>query len=258
MSGVDISVVAHKQRADLERLMPSLLVAAARAGARVMVVDNRSGDGTREFLASVGSAVEVTFNPSRAGYGENHNLNLRRARGTYFVIMNADMIVDENVFVALREFMDANPDVGIVAPKILNEDGTVQGLNKRLPTFWDLFLRRFAPPRLQERFRDRLARYEMRDVGYETITDVPFLSGAFLFCRTDVLQSLGGFDPRYFLYFEDVDLCRRVARTHRTVYFPGATAIHVWKRASHTSMRFAWYFMRSAAKYFLRWGIRIA
>lgn len=256
MTEITVSVVAYNQRADLERLLPTLRVATSRLDAEVVIVENRSTDGTAELLAGIGG-IEVISNRKRTGYGGNHNLVIRRARGAYIAIMNADMIVDAGVFVLLKEFMDANPGVGIVTPKVLNEDGTVQGLNKRLPTLWDLFLRRFAPRFVQRRFQRRLDFYEMRDVGYEEVCDVPFVSGAFMFARTRLLQDLGGFDERYFLYFEDVDLCRRVARTHRTSYFPGATVVHAWKRASHRKPRYLWYFVSSAAKYFLRWGIRI-
>ena len=257
MTALTVSVVAHNQRSDLERLLPSLLAATSKLDAEVLIVENRSTDGSAELLAGIGG-IEVIPNPARTGYGSNHNLSIRRAKGEYIAIMNADMTVDADVFVRLKAFMDANPDVGIVTPKILNEDGTVQGLNKRLPTLWDLFLRRFAPRFVQRRFQRRLDYYEMRDVGYDAVCDVPFISGAFMFARTRLLRDLGGFDERYFLYFEDVDLCRRVARTHRTAYFPGATVVHAWKRASHTRPRFLWYFIGSAAKYFLRWGIRIS
>ena len=260
MNDVVVSVVAHNQRRDLERLLPSLLSAAARVNAQIRIVANRSTDRTVEFLNRVGPAISVTDNPCRAGYGQNHNLNLRGVASAYFVVLNADLILADDVLQELMTFMDTHPDVGIVAPRILDENGEIQGLNKRLPTVWDLFLRRFgrfAPSALQERFRRRLDYYEMRDVGYDGLCDVPFVSGAFMFCRTEVLQRLGGFDERYFLYFEDVDLCRRVNRTHRTMYFPGSSAVHTWKRAAHRDWRFTSYFMSSAAKYFARWGIRV-
>ena len=96
----------------------------------------------------------------------------------------------------------------------------------------------------------------MRDVGYEHTYDVPFLSGSFLFCRTDLLKSLGGFDPGFFLYFEDVDLCRRVQRTHRTVYYPDVSAVHFWGRSAHKDWWYSAQFMRSAARYFNKWGYR--
>jgi GT2 family glycosyltransferase len=210
-----------------------------------------------EFVHERFPGVDVLVNLKRAGYGENHNLNLVRARGGYFVVMNSDMIVNQDVFILLQEFLQANNDVGIVSPKILNEDGTIQGLNKRYPSLLDFLLRRFWPKPLYPLIQKRLDYYEMQDVGYDHIYDVPFLSGAFMFCRTELLKELGGFDPGYFLYFEDADLCRRVQRTHRTVYYPEVAVVHFWKRASHQNWVYAFYFIRSAFRYFNRWGYKL-
>jgi GT2 family glycosyltransferase len=157
----------------------------------------------------------------------------------------------KDTFINLLDFIDKHDDIGIVSPKILNEDGTVQGLNKRYPAITDLFIRRFFP-RYSSQFpivRRRLDYYEMRDIGYDHIYDVPLLSGSFMFCRTDLLKKLRGFNPKYFLYFEDFDLCRRVQETHRTVYNPHASVIHFWERDAHINWVFTYYFMRSAFRY---------
>lgn len=257
MIEVTVSVVSHNQRRDLERLLPSLLGAAEMVNSEILLVDNRSSDGTPALFKDGFPQIGLTVNPNRAGYGENHNINLRRAHGRYFVIMNSDMTVQPQILAKLRDFMDENEDVGIVSPRVLNEDGTIQGLNKRYPTMVDLFLRRFRPRRFQSLFQKRLDHYEMRDAGYEHIYDVPFLSGAFMFCRTDLLKLLGGFDPRYFLYFEDVDLCRRVQRTHRTSYYPYVSATHFWKRAAHSNWIYSCHFVMSALHYFRQWGYKL-
>lgn len=141
---VTISLVSYNQRFDIERLLPSLLGAAVHVQAEVLLVDCQSKDGTVQFVHEQFPEVEILVNPKRAGYGENHNINLERAKGRYFVIMNSDMMVDQDTFINLLDFIDKHDDVGIVSPKILNEDGTVQGLNKRYPTITDLFIRRFS------------------------------------------------------------------------------------------------------------------
>jgi GT2 family glycosyltransferase len=251
---VSISLVAVNQRHDLERLLPTLVRAIEGLRCEVLLVDNRSTDGAREFVRAAYPFVKVHWNPRRTGYGENHNLNLARASGRYFVIMNSDMTVEPDVFRGLVQFMDQNRAAGIACPKILNEDGTVQGLNKRYPTLWDLILRRFMPKRWLSVFQQRLNYYEMRDIGYESTYDVPNISGAFMFCRTSVLRQVGGFDGRYFLYFEDTDLCRRVQPTHRTLYYPGVAVTHYWERRAHKRWIYTYYFCRSAFRYFNRWG----
>lgn len=251
---VSVSLVSHNQREDLERLLPSLSVAARLSEAEILLVDNRSTDGAVEFVQQNYPSVLVSRNPVKAGYGANHNINLHLARGRYFVIMNSDMVVDPDVLLCLQGFMDRYDDVGIVSPKILNPDGSIQGLNKRYPTILDLMVRRFLPGPFQGLFQRRLDYYEMRDVGYESPCDVPFLSGAFMFCRSDLLKSLGGFDPNYFLYFEDVDLCRRVQATHRTAYLPDTSVTHFWKRSAHGRWVHLYYFVCSARRYFGKWG----
>lgn len=256
MINITISLVSFNQRHDLDRLLPSLRVAAKSVLAEILLVDNRSTDGTGEFVQKHFPEIIVTANPNRAGYGENHNLNLQKARGRYFVIMNSDMMVEPDTFLHLQSFMDQNNNVGIVSPRVLNPDGTIQGLNKRYPTLVDLFIRRFIPKSLQHYFSGRISCYEMRDVGYDLVYDVPFLSGAFMFCRTELLKSIGGFDPGYFLYFEDADLCRRVQRTHRTVYYPEVSVTHYWERSAHKDWRYTYYFIKSAHRYFTRWGYR--
>ena len=256
MIDTTISLVSVNQRLDLERLLPSLCKAASRTASEILLVDNRSCDNSARYVRRFYPEIQVVENPEVSGYGENHNLNLQRAQGRYFVIMNSDMTVAPDVFVVLRDYMDCHPDVGIITPKILNPDGTIQGLNKRYPTIWDLFMRRFVPNRLQKMFKNRMDYYEMRDIGYDRECEVPFLSGAFMFCRSNVLKQQGGFDPRYFLYFEDADLCRRIQQTHRTVYYPMTAVTHYWQRSAHKQWKVSWIFIQSAWRYFNRWGYK--
>jgi GT2 family glycosyltransferase len=113
------------------------------------------------------------------------------------------------------------------------------------------------PDALKPLFKKRLETYDMRDVGYEHACDVPFVSGAFMFCRTQVLRELGGFDERFFLYFEDADLSRRVQNHgYRTVYIADVSVTHLWERLAHKSWRGTWLFMKSAYQYFCKWGFR--
>jgi hypothetical protein len=175
----------------------------------------------------------------------------------YHAICNPDIIFSTDIFLPLVNFMEAHPHIGLCCPKFLNPDGSVQHLNRRLPTVLDLFLRRLLPGALKPFFKRRLESYDMQDIGYESSYDVPFVSGAFMFCRTDVLKAIGGFDERYFLYFEDADLSRRVQEHgYRTVYFPDASVTHVLERMAHKSRRGAWLFMTSAYRYFCKWGFR--
>lgn len=255
--GTTISLVSLNQRQDLERLLPTLMPAAGLVGAEILLVDNRSTDGTREFVSDNYPGIGIAENPGISGYGANHNINLKRSLGYYFVVMNSDMTVAPATFTALKGYMDSHPDVGAVCPKILNPDGTIQGLNKLYPTVWDLFLRRFMPKPFLKFFKRRMDAHEMRDRDHNSVYDVPAMSGCFMFCRTELLKKLGGFDEGYFMYFEDFDLARRIQPTHRTMYYPGAEVTHFWARSAHLKFRYMLYFFRSAFRYFNKWGYKL-
>lgn len=201
-------------------------------------------------------SVIYHFYGSNAGYGQGHNKVINKEiNSCYHIIINPDIIIAPSTIESLCLFMDHNPDIGIVSPKVLNEDGTLQFLNKRYPTIFDLFGRRFIPKYFYNFIQHRLDLYEMKDIGYEDIYDVECISGCFMFCRTEVLKSVGGFDDRYFMYFEDFDLSRNIQKTgYRTVYYPFAKITHLWERASHKSIKMTLIHVFSAFKYFNKWG----
>jgi len=233
--------------------MPSLVSCLQNISHEILIVDNKSDDGSVRFLKENYPKVILRENIKRKGYGANHNFNLHKARGKYVLFMNADVILMPGALSILCDFMEKNRDVGISSANVLNRDGTLQYLNKQYPTILDLLLRRFAPFFL--RFSDkRLHYYEMREIAYDCSIDVPFISGCFMFCRTSFIKVAEGFDERFFLYFEDVDLCRKVQRFAKTVSCPDAKVIHRWERLSHKKVKYLFVFAKSAIRYFNKWG----
>lgn len=220
------------------------------------IIDNSPTDVLKTFFFDL--PIKYHFSGSNAGYGCGHNLVLKKGLSSrYHVVINPDIIIASSTIESLCSYMDENPDVGIVCPRILNEDGTTQFLNKRFPSVFDLFARRFVPKSLHHLIQSKLDRYEMKDIGYEDICDVECISGCFMFCRTDLLKEVGGFDHQYFMYFEDFDLSRKVQQAgYRTVYFPDATVTHLWERASHKSIKMTLIHTLSAFKFFSKWGWR--
>jgi GT2 family glycosyltransferase len=218
------------------------------------IVDNSPTDSLKSSLSDI--PIQYHFNNKNAGYGGGHNRALTLcSESKYHVIINPDIIIAPLAIESLTTFMEANPNIGIICPSVLNPDGTVQYLNKRYPTVFDLFARRFLPKVLSTYFQKRLDRFEMKDVGYDSVTDVEFTTGCFMFCRTNVLKEVGGFDLRYFLHLEDCDLGRMVQEAgYRTVYFPGATVTHEWGREPHKNYRMLMVMTVSMFKYFNKWG----
>lgn len=254
---ITISLISFNQLHYLKRLLPSLLESIKDLDVRILLVANRCRDGTISYLRKYYPDIDIFDNPERTGYGGNHNINLRRANSDFFVIMNSDMIVKKDTFCNLLQFIEADAQVGLVGPRFLNEDGSLQPLNKRHPTVFDLMLLKFCPTRLRRFFKARLDAYEMLDTGYATTRTVPLMSGAFMFCREPLLKKIGGFDEGFFMYFEDLDLCRRIQQEGFETYFcPQAEVVHFWEMSAYKSWKYFAWCSQSAIKYFCKWGWR--
>jgi GT2 family glycosyltransferase len=215
------------------------------------IMDNSPKPHTLEYPKTT-----YRFTGANLGYGKAHNLAIFDSEPSrYHLILNPDIQIGPGTLSGLFSYMEQNPDVGIVCPRVLGSDGTVQHLNRRQPNVLDLYLRRFAPEVLKRVFRKRLDHYAMCDTGYDDICDVESLSGCFMFCRTAVLRDVGGMSPQYFMYFEDYDLSRKVQQQgFRTVYNPAVSVIHHWGQASYSSAKMTLIHLASAWNYFNTWG----
>ena len=263
MNGIlSISIVYYNNDGYLEDVLTQVLPVFHDAQVQVFLIDNASTDRTPCILDRLVSPddpwVTRVKSPRNLGFGCAHNLVLDRVQSQYHLICNPDIILkDVSPLMECLTFMAGMPDVGLATVRLLNPDGSLQATNKRYPNVLDHFLRRFCSGIRWPLVRHRMERYEMRDVGYESIIDVPFVTGAFMMVRTDLLRAVGGFDPRYFLYFEDADLCRKIQKTHRTVYYPYASVIHFWKRAAHKQFSTGRMFVESGIRYFNKWGWKL-
>lgn len=230
---------------------------ASGPGVRLTIVDNSPDPGLQSAFS--GLPVTYHFSGANVGYGRAHNWAIFNAvPSRYHLIINPDIVIPDGTLHKLIAFLDARTDVGMVCPRFLGRNGRLQYLNKREANVLDLALRRFLPGALRPLFQKRLDRYEMKDRGYESVYEVPFMPGAFMLCRTDVLKDVGGFDPRYFLYFEDADLSRKFQeRGMKTVYVPDVSVIHHWERAPHKSVKMAFILAVNGIRYFNKWGWKL-
>lgn len=254
MSNITASIVLYKHK--FEEIAD--LVGCLSADPHIMrwvVVDNGSSKDIRYRVETLGGIY--IDSGQNLGFGRGHNLAIRHleeSATTYHLILNPDITFVGNVLEKLTDVMDANPDVGLVMPKILYPDGSNQYLCKLLPAPIDLVLRRFAPKILKHAARNRIDSYELRSFDYETPAYVPSLSGCFMFARRSALEAIGGFDERFFLYMEDVDLCRRMAEVSKLLYWPDVKITHVHQMGSYKSLRVLWLHIRAAVSYFNKWG----
>jgi len=204
----------------------------------IIVVDNNSNDYLGEILSWQYPDIKFVQSKKNLGMGAGNNLGFKRASGKYFVVMNPDTIAMPETFQILYRYMENNPRVGLVGPKQFNPDRSVQRSCYRWHSLLTPIYRRTFVGSYKFGQND-LDRFLMADFNHDQILSVDWLLGSFLFMRSEVYQALGGFDDRFFLYFEDTDLCRRFHRAGwRVMYNPEAQIIHNHNRQS---ARTPWY-----------------
>lgn len=245
------SIVAfHTATDDLHRLMNCVLQSEIDI---LYIIDNSSNDSLRE-LKDVSKRIVYIYSDN-LGYGSGHNIAIKKSieKGAdYHIVLNPDIYWNGEVIRELTQFMDTHMDCGLVMPKVLYPNGDVQYLCKLLPTPMDLFGRRFIPLKSYQEKHDKL--FELHFTGYDKTMEVPSLSGCFMFMRTNVLKQIGGFDERFFMYAEDLDLCRRVGEVSKTIYYPKVFIYHEYEKGSYKNRTLLKYHICSVIKYFNKWG----
>jgi GT2 family glycosyltransferase len=250
---ISASIVIYKNDpALLQRAVESFLQSTSNT--RLYIIDNSPTDDFRNQFQD--SRIKYYFNNKNIGFGAGHNIALREAlreKIPYHIILNPDVYFEKEVVEKLFSFMENNNQVGLLMPKVLYPDGRLQPLCKLLPSPITLFSRRFL------KFNSNLVKnmnhwYEMHFTGYNTVMDVPFLSGCFMFLRMKTIEEVGLFDEKIFLYTEDTDLTRRIHKHYRTVFYPEATIYHHNQRASYKNMVIMMHHIFSAIRYFNKWG----
>ncbi len=260
---ISTSIVVYKPRRDmlertLETLASSLRALNLAANARLFLINNDQ-PGTIDWPPIPdGSRVEriVIEGHGNIGYGHGHNLAIEQTAACYHLVLNPDIELDPHALERAIAFLDAHPETGAITPFIRDDSGHQQFLCRRYPTVFDLFVRGFLPASIRKRFQKRLDHYELRDAIDDTnvFWDPPIISGCFMLFRTDVLKKLGGFDPRYFLYFEDYDLSLRTHDIARIAYVPSVRVLHHGGDAARKGFTHIKLFVTSAFRFFNRFG----
>ena len=260
MERLTVSLVLYRPDAAQLKATLDSLVTASRAADVVpdlFLIDNGGSDAVLAGLQLPDDwQVHVFSGHGNVGFGCGHNLSLDGA-GDFHLILNPDLELAPDALVEARAFMAAHPECGLLAPAAHWDDGRIQYLCKRVPAVFDLFLRGFAPGWLRRRFAQRMERYEMRDlIAGQVVWDPPLVSGAFMLFRSEVLRRLGGFDPDFFLYFEDYDLSLRAARLTRLAYVPAVRVVHHGGHAARKGLHHIRLFVSGAARFFNKHGWR--
>ena len=227
MVNFSICIVTFQARDRLHECLDSIFRANQHSSLEVIVVDNASKDGTLEMLAECYPSVQLITNCKNGGYTKPMNQALRRATGEFLVQLNPDTILAQGALDIIYQYMQANPSVGICAPKVLNRDGSMQWQCRRSEARpWDV-ITYFT--RLSQLFPNNphFAGYLMTNRSPEETYEVQAVSGSCMIIRRSVVEAIGYLDEEYFAYQEDTDFCFRARRNGwKIIYLPLTQIIH--------------------------------
>lgn len=235
---ISISVVSHAQITLVAELLRGLEQHCSNSSFELILTLNQ--DETLPFVLDRFSyPVRLVRNISHQGFGANHNQAFRQASGRYFCVINPDIRLNSNPFAALLSCIEKS-SAGVVAPLVMNENGGLEDSARRFPTPFRILCKFFGRGLAQDYVIDRAPVYP------------DWVGGMFMLFPRDVFERLGGFDERYFLYYEDVDICARLRLLgHEAVLCPQAAVVHHAQRRSHRNFRYLGWHLKSMVRFFL-------
>lgn len=242
-------IVTYNEQDMIEACVRSLLEQTKDVDFQLYISDNCSQDETLAIIRETFPQVTILENKKNGGFGYGHNQILNQIDSDYHVVINPDICIQEDAISKLVAYLEEHPTVGMVTPKILNMDGSEQFLPKRHPSIRYVILSKLKPFRKHRQF------YTREVDNLTTSTSVEFCTGCFFVIRTELFRKLGGFDSRYYMYFEDADLSRTVlSEGYDIVFYPETAVYHKWHRANTRSVKGIVRFLTSMVKYFNKWG----
>lgn len=220
---------------------------------KIFVIDNHFSNNLNFF--SFHDNIEYFHNPLNPGFGTSHNFAIKNAIKNsfkYHFIINPDVIIDSSTISVLIKRIINDPQIGQIMPKILNHNGTNQNLPKLLPTPFKIFLRKIPFPfKWYEIF---IKNYELRDALDDFEYNVPIISGCFTLLNLEAIINVGMYDEKFFMYFEDWDLSRRIQQKYKNIYCTKVSVVHGYESGANKSFKLFIIFIKSAIYYFNKWG----
>lgn len=246
MYQVTASIVIYKSDSvELLKAIHSFL--HTELSVRLYLIDNSPTDEIKKQIP-IDDRIEYYFVGENLGFGKAHNLVMSKIQSlsSYHLILNPDIYFDEGVIEALYSYMEEHPSTGLISPDIFLPSGERAYSCRLLPSPFTLISRRLSPSKAKDVYTT---------LSYDSPMVSPWISGCFMLVRSSLLEQVGLFDERYFMYCEDLDFSRRVnAHKFDIVYFPMVKAVHVSHRDSARSLKMLAVHVFSAVKYFNKWG----
>jgi len=265
---LSIIIVNYKSKTKLINCLTSIKAAnLSEIIYEIIIVDNNSGDDLNDLVNNQIN-LKLLNSPKNLGMGGGNNLGIEAASGEYVLILNPDTLIKDQAILILLNYLKNNSEVGIVGAKLLYPDGSLQFSCSRFPNFFVPILRRTF---LGDYFSSLRDNFTMNDFDHNSIKPVGWLMGSCLLFKKEIKLLSGEifkprFDERYFMYFEDTDLCRTCwTKGLKVIYHPEAVVIHDHQRESAKNPwyialfkdQITWIHISSWFKYFIKWVFRI-
>ena len=224
---LSIVIVSYNTRDMLRACLAALPHATGGITAEVWVVDNHSPDDSAGMVAAEFPNVKLIANADNPGFARANNQALRQSKGRHVVILNPDTEAESQSLTRMVWYLDANPDVGAIGPKLLNTDGSLQHNGRPFPTPWREFVGHSGMGRWNPRVYDRKYEYGREDFDQTWETDQ--VSGACMMVPRVVMDKVGMLDEDFFMFYEEIEWCWRIRKAgYKVVYLPEARVVHHW------------------------------
>jgi GT2 family glycosyltransferase len=229
---LSIIIVTYNSEDVIGKCLSSLKEHSPSCEHEIIVIDNASTDGTSDLVSNEFKSMRLEVNSENKGYSRGVNQGISLSRGRMFLIINPDIIVGEKSIDRLFNFMEDNPDAGMVGSKLIGSDGSLQYSCRSFYTLRALFLRRTFFGKLFPRAK-ALRKHLLMDYDHQKTRSVDWILGACMMVRVEAIEKTGLMDERFFLYFEDVDWCYRMKQHGWNVYYiPQSVMTHSYMRSS--------------------------
>jgi GT2 family glycosyltransferase len=251
---ISIIIVTYNNAEFILSCLQSFPDSLAELEHEVIVVDNHSTDGSRSIIRENFPGLCLISNKFNLGFARAVNQGFRKAKGKYFLILNPDVQLLPGSIDKMIHFLEGHPAIGVLLPKLLSPDGSLQFSCRTFYDFSTLFFRRTPLGKIFPNHKI-IRKHLMMDWNHDEIREVDWGLGACMCVRKEALGGQDIFDERFFLYFEDVDLCLRLKKEGwKVVYYPEAVMVHAHIRQSADGVfnRAKWEHFKSLIKFYFK------
>ena len=245
---ITASIVIYKENLKvLENAIDSFL--GSPLSKKLYIIDNSPSNEFKNKIQN--DSVEYIYSNKNIGFGKGHNSILHKltSENKYHLILNPDVRFHPEILEKLVLKMESNESFSMIAPRVLNSNNELLYTARRYPSLFELIFRFLGI------FKKFTIRGEYKNQNHKKSFSPDFVQGSFMLFKTEDLLRLEGFDERYFMYMEDVDICRKIDLSgKRKLYFPATEIIHTHRKGSSKEFRLFFIHISSIIKYFIKWG----